>query len=232
MDACVPKLMIGWLKGEKVDIWKQGSREGIVLNCGGIGYEVQLLPRQLRLAEEKIEIILWIHQVQREDGCNLFGFSEQLERDLFRVLLGVNGVGAQIAMALLQEGKVDDVVNAIINEDLSILTRAQGVGKRIAERITVELRNKLSAFSQTTLQKTSLQNECIEGIPLQPSKLSEIQDTLKSIGYEEVEVHRALIAVAESFRSGAMEHSKIPIETEQCDIWLKASLQWLSREAA
>ena len=66
--------MISWLKGEKVHTWKISSRKGIVLNVGGVGYEIQLLPKQIDKAEVLNEFELWIHQIDREDGTSLYGF--------------------------------------------------------------------------------------------------------------------------------------------------------------
>ena len=97
--------MIGWLKGEKIEIWKQGSRLGTIISCSGIGYEVQILHRSLELINSSKELILWVHQVQRDDGSSLIGFIDRVERDLFRKLISVNGVGPQLAIALLEQNQ-------------------------------------------------------------------------------------------------------------------------------
>ena len=124
--------MISWLKGQKVDIWRLGSRQGIVIACEGVGYEVQLLPKYLLNLDKTNCLTIWVHQVQREDGYTLFGFQEKAERDLFRVLVSVSGVGPQIAIGLLEQLSVTKLVRAIIHGDLRSLSSAQGVGKRTA----------------------------------------------------------------------------------------------------
>ena len=79
--------MIGWLKGEKIDTWENGSKTGLILSCSGVGYEVQVLKRNLELKHDSKEITLWTHQIQRENGNFLIGFIEKSDRDLFRKLI-------------------------------------------------------------------------------------------------------------------------------------------------
>ena len=94
--------MISRLKGQRIDTWIQGIKHGFVIECSGVGYEVQVLKRELTSFKNSGEIILWTHQVQRDDGFSLYGFQKKKERDLFRTLIGVSGVGPQIGIALLE----------------------------------------------------------------------------------------------------------------------------------
>ena len=143
--------MISWLKGEIIHTWKISSKKGIVLNVGGVGYEIQLLPTQICKEEDSNKIELWIHQIDREDGTSLYGFIEVNQRNLFREIISVNGIGPQIGMALLEDFGVAQLVNAIENKESNLLTKTQGIGKRIAERLIVELRNKLQRFIDLSL---------------------------------------------------------------------------------
>ena len=144
MTLVIPRPMIGWLMGLHLENWKQGSRSGVLLNCSGVGYEIHLAPRHLSNLLEGNELSLWIHQVQREDGSSLYGFPRREERDLFRLLISVNGLGPQSGLALLQECRPHELVEAISNGDLRTLCRAQGIGKRTAERLVLDLRDKVS----------------------------------------------------------------------------------------
>jgi Holliday junction DNA helicase RuvA subunit len=130
--------MIGWLQGDRIETWEQGNRRGWLIACAGVGYEVQLTERHLGDPEQQHQVTLWIHQVQKEDGSSLFGFPERRERDLFRQLISVNGVGPQMGLALLECWGPDDLVNAILDGDVRRLSQAQGVGKRTAERLAVK----------------------------------------------------------------------------------------------
>ena len=225
--------MIGWLQGQRVENWKQGMRKGIVLACSGVGYEVHLLPRHLLKTNSIEAFVLWVHQVQRDDGYSLFGFSEKSERDLFRTLIGVNGVGPQMAMSLMEENPVGKLVEAIIENDYQQLSKAQGVGKRTAERLTVELRNKLSEFQPNIAAITS--NKVVKNQPLllEESRRDELQATLLGLGYEEVEIRRAIKAVAiEKQVANSANASEGTPSPQDSEAWLRASLVWLSQEAA
>ncbi|MDP6197303.1 MAG: Holliday junction branch migration protein RuvA [Prochlorococcaceae cyanobacterium ETNP18_MAG_17] len=225
--------MIGWLQGQKVDAWQQGTRQGVVIACGGVGYEVQLTPRHLsQMGEDQSTFILWIHQVQRDDGASLFGFPERRERDIFRILIGVNGVGPQVALALLEECQVSELIEAIVQGDLRKLCRAQGVGKRTAERLAVELRTKLAELSGSDPGMSLVDNDVIQSLQLKESSLQELQITLGALGYEDLEIRRAIRAVANGVVTGTNDIAEAVPSPEDTDAWLKASLRWLSQEAA
>ena len=150
--------MISWLKGEIVHIWQISTKKGVVLDVGGVGYEIQLLPKNIWRSEDMNKIELWIQQIDREDGTNLYGFNEINQRDLFRKIISVNGIGPQIGMALLDDLEVGQLVDAIEENDLNLLTKSQGIGKRIAERLVVDLKNKLQQFKdnkETTVNHQS-----------------------------------------------------------------------------
>ncbi len=188
--------MISWLKGEIIHTWKISSKEGVVLNVGGVGYEIQQLPTQLGRAKDSNKIELWIHQINREDGTSLYGFIEVGQRDLFREVISVNGIGPQIGMALLDDFNVNQLVNAIENNESNLLTTTQGIGKRIAERLIVELRNKLDRFKDTNAKINDNKKE-IEAN--QFSKyIDEIYLILNSLGYVDNEIKDSIKVVTTS----------------------------------
>ena len=178
--------MISWLKGEIIHIWQISNKKGIVLDVGGVGYEIQLLPKNIDKSEIFKKKELWIHQIDREDGTNLYGFIEVNQRDLFREIVCVNGIGPQIGMAMLEDFKISELVNAIENKESNLLTKTQGIGKRIAERLIVELRNKLQRFidNNETIQDTK--------IDMEPNNFTryveEIYVILNSLGYVDKEI--------------------------------------------
>ena len=214
--------MIGWMRGQLIECWTLGNRNGVLLDCSGIGYEIHLAARQLSNLKLEEELTLWIHQSQREDGSSLYGFLHRQERDLFRLLIGVNGVGPQAGLALLQECGAKQLVDAISNGDLRTLSRAQGVGKRTAERLAVELRTAIAAFAGLDPEPS-----LVEGIPAEqmPATGEEVEATLLMLGYDELEIRRAIRAIAEG-------SSGPPPSGQDQDGWLRSCLQWLSRESA
>ena len=182
--------MISWLKGQTIQNWSISSKKGVVLNVGGIGYEIQLLSKQISIVDKTKDKELWIHQINREDSINLYGFNDINQRDLFRKIISVNGIGPQIGMSLLEDLEVHQLVEAIEENDLKILTKSQGIGKRIAERLVVELKNKLTEFKY---QNT---NSIENSKPVLSNNFSiyldEIKSILNSIGYLDNEIKNSL----------------------------------------
>jgi len=219
--------MIGWLRGQVTEPWRAGHRCGLLLICGSIGYEVHLTLRQwARLPAAGGDLTLHTHHSVREDGWTLFGFGDRQERDLFRDLVAVSGVGPQMALALLGAMEVDELVRAIAAADLRRLSQAPGVGKRTAERLAVELRGKvqeryphllaadpgLGADWADDSQVETLAKDC----------RAEVELTLGALGYEPLEIQRAWRAVAGEAHGGL----------ESSDDWLRECLRWLSRAVA
>ena len=223
--------MISWLKGEKVHTWKISSRNGVVLNVGGVGYEIQLLPKQIDKAEVLNEFELWIHQIDREDGTSLYGFIEVNQRDLFREIISVNGIGPQIGMAMLEEFEVPQLVNAIENKESNLLTKTQGIGKRIAERLIVELRNKLQRFTDN--DKTIHKNKNDIEANQFSKYIDEIYLILNSLGYVDNEIKESIkiITINEKENSLLLNSSSAEEKAELMDKHLKEILMKLSEKS-
>ena len=223
--------MISWLKGEKVHTWKISSRKGVVLNVGGVGYEIQLLPKQIDKAEVLNEFELWIHQIDREDGTSLYGFIEVNQRDLFREIISVNGIGPQIGMAMLEEFEVPQLVNAIENKESNLLTKTQGIGKRIAERLIVELRNKLQRF--TDKDNTMHENKKDIEANQFTKYIDELYLILNSLGYVDNEIKESIkiITINEKENSLLLNSSSAEEKAELMDKHLKEILMKLSEKS-
>ena len=226
------KQMISWLQGQRLDNWEQAVKRGIVIACSGVGYEVQLLPRYLALICKDKELTLWVHQVKREDGESLYGFQTKAERDLFRKMIGVSGIGPQIGMALLEEIQVELLVSSIIQGDIDKLSKAQGVGKKTAERLVIELRNKLSEFDAAIDVITKQQDQASDEHRLTSSMISELQEALKSLGYEQDEIKAVIHAIENDYNSNTTSKS-LDLSKHHMDFeyLLKASLLWLSNDS-
>ena len=125
--------MIGWLKGEKICTWNHGSRTGLILSCSGVGYEIQVLTRNLNSIQDSQEVTLWTHQIQREDGAFLIGFIEKADRDLFRKLITVSGIGTQSAIALLENQGANILVDVITKKKIDHLIKCPGNLKACCE---------------------------------------------------------------------------------------------------
>lgn len=222
--------MICWLKGKLIQNWHISSRKGVVINVGGIGYEVQLLSKQIVIVDKTIEKEFWIHQITREDCTNLYGFNEINERDLFRKIISVNGIGPQIGMALLDDLEVNQLVNAIESNDVNLLTKSQGIGKRIAERLIVELKNKLQQFIDN--KETYINNNKSNTSFYFEQYLDEIKSILNSLGYMESEIIDSIELITTNKKENTLLINSLSAEekTELMDKHLKKILLKLSQK--
>jgi len=201
--------MIGWLQGTIKQYYQRGNRHIALIASGGVGYEVQLVQRDwmtLHLGDEQER---WVHQVVSADNLQLFGFSAIEERDLFRELIGVNGVGPQAALALLDALQLSELLRALIHSDLKTLCRAQGVGKRTAERMALELRSRLvNTGAPSDTEQVSLE-----------SSPRELIATLETLGYETHEIQNAL---------QRLNSIGGPQDGDDDDAWLRACIKLMS----
>ena len=132
--------MIGRLQG----ILLQKQPPLLLINVGGVGYEVEApMSTFYYLPDVNQEVVLHTHFVVREDAQALYGFYSEAERKLFRYLIKISGVGPKLALTLLSGISADDFVRCVMQEDASSLTRLPGVGKKTAERLLVEMRDKV-----------------------------------------------------------------------------------------
>ena len=143
--------MIAHLRGKLIE--KAPSR--LVVEANGVGYEIFVpLSTFTVMPGEGVEVSLDIHTHVREDIMALYGFSSKQERAVFERLIGVSGIGPRLAITILSGGSVEGLVGAIRKGDLARLTAIPGVGKKTAERIVVELRDKLAEFAEGPAKST------------------------------------------------------------------------------
>ena len=223
--------MISWLKGEIINTWKITSKKGVVLNVAGVGYEVQLLPKHIDKVEYSKNIELWIHQINREDSTNLYGFLEIDQRDLFREIISISGIGPQIAIALLEEFEVNKLIIIIENKDSSLLTKTQGIGKRIADRLIVELRNKLQRFtSNKEIKIEETKNIYSNNFS---NYIKEIYSILNSLGYVDNEIKDSIKTITSKEKENTLLLNSLSSEQKAklMDKHLKDILMKLSEKS-
>lgn len=132
--------MIGRIKGQLVEV----VENVVLLDASGVAYEIELTSTALaRLPARDHELILYTHLVVREDAQLLYGFASRDERNLFRVLIRINGVGPKLAVKLISSIDLHDLAVAVHNNDVAMLMRIPGVGRKTAERLLIELKDKL-----------------------------------------------------------------------------------------
>ncbi|AKP73467.1 Holliday junction ATP-dependent DNA helicase RuvA [Piscirickettsia salmonis] len=175
--------MIGQLTGTIVDVFL----DYLMIDVGGVGYEV-FVPASIltRCGEVGQRVTLYTHLIIREDAHSLYGFEERSAKALFRVLLKANGVGPKLAMVILSTMGVSDFIQAVTLQDVAALTRLPGVGKKTAERLVIELKDKLSQFDY--LDRAIKINSIDESrITLTVPVLSDAISALVALGYKDPE---------------------------------------------
>ena len=175
--------MIGRLRGELIEI--EGNMA--VIDCGGVGYEVALPEAVLvQLPAPGDRVNLLTRQIFREDGVYLFGFLQPFQRRLFDLLLTVKGCGPKVGLALIGQLGEETVASAILVQDPKVLARATGVGPRLAERIVLELKDKM--------QEEAVMRKIEASIPPAREKApvaDELVDALMALGYTRKEAESA-----------------------------------------
>ena len=192
--------MIGKLRG-KVDAIGESV---VILDVGGVGYEVQASARTLRALELGQDASLTIDTHVREDAIRLYGFATEVERSWFRTLQTIQGVGAKVALAVLGILSPADLGNAIALGNWQAVEQAPGVGKKLAQRIVAELKDKAPALAVAGLGAGAAAEGggTIEA-PAQSSAATEAMSALSNLGYQPAEAARAVAAAAKDLGDGA-----------------------------
>ena len=137
--------MLGFIEGKVIS--KSIETSQVVVLCSGVGYEVTLSKQTLEITHLNSNLSLWLYTHVREDAFILFGFYSEAEKQLFKILIGVSGLGPKIALSLLSEHGSEKLIQLIIHKRTSEIAEASGVGKKLAERLALELSTKLSKLA-------------------------------------------------------------------------------------
>ena len=175
--------MIGRIKGiliEKIPPF-------ILLDCQGVGYEIEVpMTTFFDLPDEGSEVSLLTHLVVREDAHLLFGFATTSERHMFRQLIKVNGIGAKVALSILSSIESNELTNAIKTGDTNMLIKIPGIGKKTAERLVLELKDRVKDIEVTQASKNVITN------------IDDIENALISLGYSASQASIAIKALPDN----------------------------------
>jgi Holliday junction DNA helicase RuvA len=177
--------MIAWLRGHLLE--KHPNR--LLVDVHGVGYDVQVpVSTFYQAGEPGSDVTLRIHTHVREDQIALFGFASMLEQQLFERLIGVNGIGPKLALAVLSGIEPGDFVRAVQQADVARLTRIPGVGKKTAERITLELRDRLPPVVDAAAPDAAIDQAHV-------SLRDDVVSALVNLGYQRPAVEKAVESV-------------------------------------
>src|SRR5215211_2958994 len=171
--------MIATLRGEISQI----EENALILEVGGVGLRV-FVPAPLRSRARAGEVfLLYTHLVVREDSLTLYGFESQAERELFNVLLGVDGIGPKVALSVLSTMTIDSIQRAVFADEAEVLSRVPGVGKKTAQKMALHLKDKLRPMDTLATMATMTDRD------------SEVLAALTALGYSVVEAQAAIQAL-------------------------------------
>ena len=183
--------MIGMLRGKVFDKHEPGK---ITIDVGGVGYDVETsLITFFNLESQEDIVTIFIHTVVREDAFLLYGFADKEERELFRALIKVNGVGPKLAITILSSITPNDFIQCISSKDTMLLTKIPGIGRKTAERLIVELQDSISKLSFSLNLKQSIKPGY--------SQVAEAISALEALGFKPGDVKKAIDAIEDVNKS-------------------------------
>ena len=186
--------MISWITGELVELWQTNQKFFVLINCQGLGYEIQILESFfLKLKTNQISkknISLWIKHIKKEDSDLLFGFISKDQKNFFIEILNIRGVGSQIGMGLLNKFLINELINAINTQNKKLICSVPGIGEKMSERLILELKSKYKNELQINGE---INNDDIHINNNEINKMvSDLQITLKSLNYSKHEIKKII----------------------------------------
>ena len=152
--------MISWINGDLVDIWQSNQKFFVLINCQGIGYEIQILDsffHQLKTNQiPHNNLTLWVKLIKNDDADLLFGVTSKDQKNFFIDILSIRGVGSQISMGILNKFSISEVINAIKSQNKKLICSVPGIGQKMSDRLILELKNKFKNEIQISEAKLNL----------------------------------------------------------------------------
>jgi len=221
--------LISWIKGVLVSSWQTNNKFYILINCQGLGYEIQTLESVvIDINKNKIsekEIILWLKHIKKEDSDMLFGFNSKDQRDFFTQILNIKGIGSQIGMSLLSKFSLNQLITAISINDKKSISSVPGIGQKMTERIILELKSKVitKQIEKDNLNKSYFlkENRDLDSI------FEDIDLTLQSLNYPKKEIKNLFPKLINNIKNNNLSLEKDSISFESL---LKEAMKYLDKQ--
>ena len=220
--------MISWIKGELVSSWQANNKFYILVNCQGLGYEIQTLESVILDINKitKKEIILWLKHIKKEDSDMLFGFKTKDQRDFFIQILNIKGIGSQIGMSLLNKFSLNQLITAISNNDKKSISTVQGIGQKMTERIILELKSKV--INKEIEKENINNNKFLEDNKNLNSIFKDIDLTLQSLNYPRKEIKNLFPKLIHDIKNNSI--STLEKESISFENLLKEAMNYLDHK--
>ena len=221
--------MISWINGELVDLWQTNQKFFVLINCQGLGYEIQILESFfLKLKTNQIsnkKITLWLKHIKKEDSDLLFGFTSKEQKNFFIEILSIRGVGSQIGMGILNKFSIGEVINAIKTQNKKLICSVPGIGQKMSDRLILELKNKFKSEIQFEEQKAKDEFEIKD--PEINKIIEDLQLTLQSLNYKNKEIKTILPIIINQVDFPAKKENNLSFEN-----LLKLAMNYLDKESS
>ncbi len=223
--------MISWIKGVLVSSWQTNQKFYILLNCQGLGYEIQTLESVIndinkRKTPDKEDIILWLKHIKKEDSDMLFGFASKDQRDFFNQILNIKGLGSQIGMSLLNKFTLDQIIYAITNNDKKSISSVQGIGQKMTDRIILELKSKIIT-KEIEKENFDKSNFLVENKELN-SIFEDIDLALQSLNYPKKDIKNLFPKLINDINNS--KNSNFANGTISFEYLLKEAMNYLNKQ--
>ncbi len=186
--------MISWISGELVELWQCNQKYFVIINCHGLGYEIQILESFfLKLKTNQTpnrNVILWIKHIKKEDSDLLFGFSSKEQKNFFIQILDIRGIGSQIGMGILNKFSISEIIDAINTQNKKLIASVPGIGQKMTDRLILELKNKFK--NELRIKEEKNKDEFLKMNTEINEMLGDLQLTLKSLDYKNREIKSIL----------------------------------------
>ena len=206
--------MISWISGDLVDFWQSNQKFFVLINCHGLGYEIQILePFFLKLKTNQISninITLWIKHIKKEDSDLLFGFTSKDQKNFFIEILSIRGVGSQIAMGILNKFSISEIINAIKTQNKKLICSVPGIGQKMSERLILELKNKFK--SEIQFEDKKGKDEFETKNPETKKLIEDLHLTLQSLNYKNKEIKTILPIIFKQVDLNAKKENNLSFE--------------------
>ena len=206
--------MISWINGDLVELWQTNQKFFILINCQGLGYEIQILESFfLKLKTNQISnknITLWIKHIKKEDSDLLFGFTSKEQKNFFIEILSIRGVGSQIGMGILNKLSISEVINAIKTQDKKLICSVPGVGQKMSDRLILELKSKFRGEILSEEEKSKDESEIKD--PEINKMMEDLQLTLQSLNYKNKEINTILSIIIKEVDLPAKKENNLSFE--------------------
>ncbi len=219
--------MISWINGELVELWQTNQKFFVLINCQGLGYEIQILESffiKLKTHQKSNKkITLWIKHIKKEDSDLLFGFTSKDQKNFFIEILSMRGVGSQIGMGILNKFSIGEFIIAIKTQNKKLISSVPGIGQKMCDRLILEFKSKFKREIQIEEEKDNDEFEIKD--PKINKMMEDLQLTLQSLNYKNKQIKIMLPILIKEVELLAKNENHISFEN-----LLKLAMNYLDKD--